>query len=122
MVEREQELRTGDVPSTGDEGGASDGLRDEIMSALKQVNDPELGINVVDLGLIYDVDIRGDTVHVEYTLTTMGCPIGPLIEQQIQQVIEPIEGVKNVDAEMTLSPPWTPDKMSEEAKAALGMF
>jgi metal-sulfur cluster biosynthetic enzyme len=122
MVEREQELRTGDVPVTGDGGGESDGLRDEIMTALKQVNDPELGINVVDLGLIYEVDIRGDTVHVEYTLTTMGCPIGPLIEQQIQQVIEPIEGVKNVDAEMTLSPPWTPDKMSEEAKAALGMF
>ena len=122
MVEREQELRAGDVPVTGDGDGASDGLRDEIMAALKQVNDPELGINVVDLGLIYEVDIRGDTVHVEYTLTTMGCPIGPLIEQQIQQVIEPIEGVKNVDAEMTLTPPWTPDKMSEEAKAALGMF
>jgi metal-sulfur cluster biosynthetic enzyme len=122
MVEREQELRAGDVPVTGDGDRASDGLRDEIMAALKQVNDPELGINVVDLGLIYEVDIRGDTVHVEYTLTTMGCPIGPLIEQQIQQVIEPIEGVKNVDAEMTLTPPWTPDKMSEEAKAALGMF
>jgi metal-sulfur cluster biosynthetic enzyme len=122
MVEREQELRTGDVPVTGDGDGMADGLRDEIMAALKQVNDPELGINVVDLGLIYEVDIRGDTVHVEYTLTTMGCPIGPLIEQQIQQVIEPIEGVKNVDAEMTLTPPWTPDKMSEEAKAALGMF
>jgi metal-sulfur cluster biosynthetic enzyme len=122
MVEREQELRPGDVPVTGDGDGMADGLRDEIMAALKQVNDPELGINVVDLGLIYEVDIRGDTVHVEYTLTTMGCPIGPLIEQQIQQVIEPIEGVKNVDAEMTLTPPWTPDKMSEEAKAALGMF
>jgi metal-sulfur cluster biosynthetic enzyme len=122
MVERDKELRTGDVPASGDGNRGSDGLRDEIMAALKQVNDPELGINVVDLGLIYDVDIRGDTVHVEYTLTTMGCPIGPLIEQQIQQVIEPIEGVSQVDAEMTLTPPWTPDKMSEEAKAALGMF
>jgi metal-sulfur cluster biosynthetic enzyme len=122
MVERDQELRTGGVPASGDGHEASDGLREEIMAALKQVNDPELGINVVDLGLIYDVDVRGDTVHVEYTLTTMGCPIGPLIEQQIQQVIEPIEGVSQVDAEMTLTPPWTPDKMSEEAKAALGMF
>jgi metal-sulfur cluster biosynthetic enzyme len=114
MVEREQELQTAD-------GDGSD-LRDRVREALKQVNDPELGINVVDLGLIYDVSIEGDTVHVEYTLTTMGCPIGPMIEEQIRQVIEPIEGIENVDAEMTLTPPWTPEKMSEEAKAALGMF
>jgi metal-sulfur cluster biosynthetic enzyme len=114
MVEQDQELQNAD-------GDGSD-LRDRVREALKQVNDPELGINVVDLGLIYDVSIEGDTVHVEYTLTTMGCPIGPMIEEQIRQVIEPIEGIENVDAEMTLTPPWTPDKMSEEAKAALGMF
>ena len=120
MVEQDQELETADgsPPANGD---GSD-LRDRVREALKQVNDPELGINVVDLGLIYDVSIEGDTVHVEYTLTTMGCPIGPMIEEQIRQVIEPIEGIENVDAEMTLTPPWTPDKMSEEAKAALGMF
>jgi metal-sulfur cluster biosynthetic enzyme len=118
MVEREQELRPVQEPTNG--GG--DDLKDRVVEALRHVNDPELGINVVDLGLIYEVDIQGDTVHVEYTLTTMGCPIGPLIEDQIRQVIEPIEGIENVDAEMTLSPPWTPDKMSEEAKAALGMF
>ena len=92
------------------------------MEALKQVDDPELGINIVDLGLVYGVELTGDTVHIEYTLTTMGCPIGPLIEAQIKQLIEPIEGVENVDAEMVLNPPWTPDKMSEEAKAALGFF
>ncbi len=110
--------------SDGPEGsnGDLDGLRDRVMDALRQVNDPELGINIVDLGLVYEVDIQGDTVHIEYTLTTMGCPIGPLIESQIKQLLEPIEGVDNVDAEMVLSPPWTPDKMSEEAKAALGMF
>ncbi len=102
--------------------GSGDGLRDEVMEALRKVDDPELGINIVDLGLVYDVSIEGDTVHIEYTLTTMGCPIGPLIEQQIARVIEPIEGIENVDAEMVLTPPWTPDKMSEEAKAALGMF
>jgi metal-sulfur cluster biosynthetic enzyme len=114
MVEQDRDLR----PGNGD--GAD--LRDEVTEALRKVNDPELGINVVDLGLIYDVRIEGDTVHVEYTLTTMGCPIGPMIEAQIREVIEPIEGIDQVDAEMTLTPPWTPDKMSEEAKAALGMF
>jgi metal-sulfur cluster biosynthetic enzyme len=120
MVEQDKELQTADEGPPANEDGSD--LRDRVREALRQVNDPELGINVVDLGLIYDVSIEGDTVHVEYTLTTMGCPIGPMIEEQIRQVIEPIEGIENVDAEMTLTPPWTPDKMSEEAKASLGMF
>ena len=97
-------------------------LREQVTEALRNVHDPELGINIVDLGLVYNVSIEGDTVHVTYTLTTMGCPIGPMIEQQIRETIEPIEGIDNVNAEMTLTPPWTPEKMSEEAKAALGMF
>jgi metal-sulfur cluster biosynthetic enzyme len=120
MVDREQELRTAHIGDSADGEGAD--LRDGVMNALRKVDDPELGINVVDLGLIYEVRIEGDTVHVEYTLTTMGCPIGPMIEAQIREVIEPIEGIENVDAQMTLTPPWTPDKMSEEAKAAMGMF
>lgn len=97
-------------------------LREQVMGALRNVHDPELGINIVDLGLVYDVAIEADTVHVTYTLTTMGCPIGPLIEQQIREMIEPLEGIDEVNAEMVLTPPWTPEKMSEEAKAALGMF
>jgi metal-sulfur cluster biosynthetic enzyme len=120
MVERDQELRTDEPAGSGD--GERADLHDRVIEALRHVNDPELGINVVDLGLIYEVDVQDDTVHVEYTLTTMGCPIGPLIEQQIREVIEPIEGLDRVEAEMVFSPPWTPDKMSEEAKAALGMF
>ena len=108
---------TGNGPAEG-----NGDLRARVMEGLKEVHDPELGINIVDLGLVYDVSIDDDTVHVTYTLTTMGCPIGPLIEEQIRRMIEPIEGVDQVDAEMVLSPPWTPDKMSEEAKAALGMF
>jgi metal-sulfur cluster biosynthetic enzyme len=99
-----------------------DGLKERVVEALRQVDDPELGINIVDLGLVYEVSVEGDTVHIEYTLTTMGCPIGPMIESQIKQLIEPIEGIDQVDAEMVFTPPWTPDKMSEEAKAALGMF
>jgi metal-sulfur cluster biosynthetic enzyme len=106
-----------DVPA-----GGNASLRDRVIEGLREVNDPELGINIVDLGLVYDVSIEGDAVHVTYTLTTMGCPIGPLIEEQIRKMIEPLEGVDRVEAEMVLSPPWTPEKMSEEAKAALGMF
>ena len=110
-----------DVPRPEGNGHAN-GLEEQVLDALRKVDDPELGINIVDLGLVYDVGIEGDAVHVTYTLTTMGCPIGPLIEQQIKEMIAPIEGIDRVEAQMVLSPPWTPDKMSEEAKAALGMF
>jgi metal-sulfur cluster biosynthetic enzyme len=110
------------APRPDGDGEEAAGLEEQVLDALRKVDDPELGINIVDLGLVYDVGIEGDAVHVTYTLTTMGCPIGPLIEQQIKQMIEPIEGIDRVEAEMVLSPPWTPDKMSEEAKAALGMF
>jgi metal-sulfur cluster biosynthetic enzyme len=96
--------------------------REEVLEALKNVNDPELGINIVDLGLVYDVTIEGETVHITYTLTTMGCPIGPLIEAQMSELLTGVEGVDKVDAEMVLRPPWTPEMMSEEAKAALGYF
>jgi metal-sulfur cluster biosynthetic enzyme len=113
---------TGDADGNGSGNGSADGLKAQIMEALRKVDDPELGINIVDLGLVYSVEIAGDTVHIEYTLTTMGCPIGPMIEQQIKQLIEPIEGIERLDAEMVMTPPWTPEKMSEEAKAALGMF
>jgi metal-sulfur cluster biosynthetic enzyme len=96
---------------------------ERVLDALRHVVDPELGINIVDLGLVYDVDISPDgVVHVQYTLTTMGCPIGPLIEQQMQSFLEGVDGVSQVEAEMVLRPPWTPEMMSEEAKAALGYF
>ncbi len=102
--------------------GDSGDLQDRILEALKNVHDPELGINIVDLGLVYDVAIEGKSVHVTYTLTTMGCPIGPLIEAEIKQFLAGVEGVEDVNAEMVLRPPWTPEMMSEEAKAALGFF
>lgn len=124
MAQNEFELDIAGAPGSVDasEDPATDGVEARVLDALRGVDDPELGINIVDLGLVYDVHIEGDAVHVQYTLTTMGCPIGPMIEQQIKQVIEPIEGIDRVEAEMVLTPPWTPDKMSEEAKAALGMF
>lgn len=97
-------------------------LKDKVLEALKNVHDPELGINIVDLGLVYGVQIEGDTVHITYTLTTMGCPIGPLIEAEMKQLLAGIDGVTEVNAEMVLRPPWTPEMMSDEAKAALGFF
>jgi len=97
-------------------------LRERILQALKNVVDPELGINIVDLGLVYEVEVQSDTVHITYTLTTMGCPIGPMIEAEMKHFLSGIEGVNTVEAEMVLRPPWTPEMMSEEAKAALGFF
>jgi metal-sulfur cluster biosynthetic enzyme len=100
----------------------SEDLRNRVREALRNVHDPELGVNIVDLGLVYGVDISDSTVHVTYTLTTMGCPIGPLIEAEIRQFVEGLDGVDTVEAEMVLRPPWSPEMMSEEAKAALGFF
>lgn len=122
MDARLNEAPTADpsVPATAD--GEDVDLRERILEALKNVEDPELGINIVDLGLVYGVQVQADTVHITYTLTTMGCPIGPLIEAEIKQFLSGVEGVENVDAEMVLRPPWTPEMMSEEAKAALGFF
>jgi metal-sulfur cluster biosynthetic enzyme len=97
-------------------------LRNRVREALRNVHDPELGINIVDLGLVYGVDISDGTVHITYTLTTMGCPIGPLIEAEIRQFVEGIDGVDGVEAEMVVRPPWSPEMMSEEARAALGFF
>src|ERR687887_1164250 len=112
------------TPQTTDGPAESGGALTEerVLDALRNVYDPELGINIVDLGLVYAVEIREGTVHIEYTLTTMGCPIGPLIEQQMQQLLATVDGVDQVDAEMVLRPPWSPEMMSEEAKAALGYF
>ena len=112
-VEERRAAGNGDVP---------EGLEERVLEQLKNVIDPELGINIVDLGLVYDISVEDSTVRVEYTLTTMGCPIGPLVESQMRQLVDQIEGVDDFQAEMVFSPPWTPDKMSEEAKAALGMF
>jgi metal-sulfur cluster biosynthetic enzyme len=112
-VEREAEPASGEGAPTSE----------QVYEALKNVYDPELGINIVDLGLVYDVEVSatGD-VHIEYTLTTMGCPIGPLIEQQMQAFLAGVPGVNAVETEMVLRPAWSPEMMSEEAKAALGYF
>ncbi|HEX2050461.1 MAG TPA: metal-sulfur cluster assembly factor [Actinomycetota bacterium] len=97
-------------------------IHDEVVEAMKTVEDPELGIDIVNLGLVYTVDVDDDLdVHVQFSLTTMGCPIAPLIDQQIKEATAPIEGIGNVTTELVMYPPWTPEKMSPLARSALGM-
>jgi metal-sulfur cluster biosynthetic enzyme len=94
--------------------------RERVLEVLRAVVDPELGVNIVDLGLVYGAEVEDGQVRITYTLTTMGCPIGPLIEAQMNEVLAREPGFKGADIEMVLRPPWTPELMSEEAKAALG--
>jgi metal-sulfur cluster biosynthetic enzyme len=93
---------------------------DEVTDALRDVIDPELGLDFVELGLIYEVGVDGGDVNVTYTLTSPGCPIGPQVAEQIEEFVSEIDGVENVVSTMTFSPPWTPELMSEDAKFALG--
>jgi metal-sulfur cluster biosynthetic enzyme len=94
--------------------------REEVVEALRQVEDPELGMDIVDLGLMYDVEIDDGRVKVIHTLTSMGCPVGPMIQEQIHDVTRALPGVEDVEVELTWDPPWTPEKMSEDAKFILG--
>ena len=94
--------------------------RDEVIEALRQVEDPELGMDIVDLGLLYDVEVEGPRVKVTHSLTSMGCPVGPLIQEDINRVTSELPGVEDVNVELTWDPPWTPDKMSDDAKFILG--
>jgi metal-sulfur cluster biosynthetic enzyme len=94
---------------------------EDVKEALRQVEDPELGMDIVDLGLVYDVEVQGPRVKVHYSLTSMGCPAGPLIEQDIARVVSEMPDVEGVDTELTFDPPWTPDKMSDDAKFILGI-
>ena len=97
-------------------------IREQVKDALGAVDDPELGIDIVNLGLVYEIDVDDDNnVKVEFTLTTMGCPIGPEIDEQIKQATAHIEGIGDVSSELVMYPPWSPEKMSPLAKSALGI-
>jgi metal-sulfur cluster biosynthetic enzyme len=95
--------------------------REEVFEALHQVEDPELGMDIVELGLVYDVAVDGPTVKVTHTLTSMGCPAGPMIQEDIDSAVRSnFEAVENVELELTWDPPWTPERMSDDAKFILG--
>ena len=94
---------------------------DEVVEVLKNVYDPEIPVNVVDLGLIYEVRVDEGNVYVQMTLTAPGCGMGPMIAQQAEWAIAELEGVEDVQVEMTFDPPWTPDLISEDGKKLLGL-
>ncbi len=96
--------------------------QETILNALKTVQDPELNVNVVDLGLVYSIQSRDDQVDVEMTLTTPACPAGPEILRNAVGALEKIEGVSKAHVKLVMSPPWSPDRMSDEARDQLGIF
>jgi metal-sulfur cluster biosynthetic enzyme len=94
-----------------------------LLDALKQVVDPELMVNIVDLGLIYTVNQDDEgKVFVEMTLTSPACPAGPQLLQQSKMAVERVEGVKEATINLVMSPPWTPERMTDDARDQLGIF
>ena len=95
--------------------------RNSVIEIMKQVYDPEIPVNVVDLGLVYGVEVSDGDVHVLMTLTAPGCGMGPMIAQQAEWAISELEGVEDVEVEMTFDPPWSPDLITEDGKKLLGI-
>jgi metal-sulfur cluster biosynthetic enzyme len=93
---------------------------DDVTEALTNVIDPELGLDFVELGLVYEVEVDDGDVSITFTLTSPGCPIGPQVTEQMQEFVGELPGVDSVETHMVFTPPWTPDRMSEDAKFALG--
>ena len=94
---------------------------EEVYECLKAVYDPEIPVNIVDLGLVYDVQVKEQDVFVQMTLTFPGCGMGPYIAQQAEWAIQELDGVDNVEIELVFEPPWTPEMISEGAKSQLGI-
>jgi metal-sulfur cluster biosynthetic enzyme len=113
----------GGAGGSGEQGAApATGAPSEsdVLDALANVIDPELGLDFVELGLIYGVEVNDGHVRVTYTLTTPACPIGPVVDEQISEFVGEVDGVRSVESEMVFTPPWSPERMSEDAKFALG--
>jgi len=98
-------------------------LTERVLTALKTVRDPEIPVNLVDLGLIYELIVNRDgTVYVEMTLTTPACPVAGALPDQVKDAVAGVEGVTDARVKLTWTPPWTQDRMSEEAKLELGLL
>jgi len=95
-------------------------IEEKIWEELKTVYDPEIGLNVVDLGLIYGVEIEGSRVSIRMTVTTPGCPLQVAMEQWVKEAVMRVPGVEEVEVQVVFDPPWTPERMSGEARAMLG--
>ncbi|MDP3987797.1 MAG: metal-sulfur cluster assembly factor [Candidatus Levybacteria bacterium] len=98
--------------------------KDKILRKLKMVIDPELNVNIVDMGLIYDVDIdqKKGAVDIKMTLTTPGCPLSAVFDEWVRDAVKSIKGVKRVTIDLVWEPAWTPDRMTDEVKEAAGMI
>ncbi len=96
--------------------------QEKLIEALKTVQDPELHVNVVDLGLVYTIQTEGDQVNVEMTRTSPACPAGPEMLRGAVTALEKVEGVSKANVKLVMSPPWTPEKMTDAARDELGMF
>ena len=94
--------------------------QDQIIDKLRECIDPELGVNIIDLGLIYSVNIEGPRINVLMTMTTPGCPLDSYFVQDITSKLKTIKGISDVSVELTFDPPWAPAKMSQESKDLLG--
>nr|WP_271893814.1 SUF system Fe-S cluster assembly protein [Phyllobacterium sp. IY22] len=98
-------------------------MTDDVIGALKTVYDPEIPADIYELGLVYKIDIEDDrSVKIEMTLTAPGCPVAGEMPGWVQDAVSAVEGVSFVDVTMTFDPPWTPDRMSEEAQVAVGWY
>ena len=97
-------------------------IEEEVLKMLKTVFDPEIPVNVYDLGLIYKVDIQGDTCNIEMTLTAPGCPAADFLVEDIRQKVGTVKGINIVNVDIVFEPEWTQDRMSEEAKLELGFL
>jgi len=95
---------------------------ESLVQALKTVLDPELNVNIFDLGLIYSIETNEDLVSVEMTLTSPGCPVGPEILRNTIAALEKVEGVGKTDVRLVMYPPWSPDRMTDDARDELGMY
>jgi len=95
---------------------------DLIINNLKEVYDPEIPVNIYDLGLVYNVDVDGDNANILMTLTAPGCPVIDILIDDVTQAAKAVEGVENVNVELTFDPPWDKSMMSEEARLELGFF
>ena len=95
--------------------------KDEVIEALKEVYDPEIPVNIVDLGLVYDVEVSDGEVAIEMTLTAQGCGMGPYIAQQAEWRVAEIPGVEDVEVELVWDPPWSPELITEDGKRLLGL-
>jgi FeS assembly SUF system protein len=112
-----------DVSGSGLPQAELNRLTDEIIAGLKTVYDPEIPADIYELGLIYKIDIEDDrSVKIEMTLTAPGCPVAGEMPGWVQNAVGAVEGVSDVDVDMVFDPPWTPDRMSEEAQVALGWY